>query len=399
MTDVSITELKNSIDKVGSLVHEVRKHADESAQNVKEDILNTIKADELKKELKEGLAEVAEMKAAMNAPKKEASEAESLEQKHVAAFDSFMRKGNEAEMIEIQKSLSEGIDSDGGYSVPAPLLALTNTRLFETSPMRQYANIVNISGDRYETVIDNAEAAASKVSEKGSRPETNTPTLGKKIIDAHEKYANPFATQTILDDSAFNLEQWLATKVADKIAREENQDFVSGTGNGEATGFTNSVVDRGALTVASSYSSSQVESFNSGSAGSFSADNLIQLIGKLKFEYRQNAIIAGSREAETDIALLKDGDNRYLFKYDDNGELKVRGIPFVVFNDMADPAADAYSIAVGDFRRAYTIVDRIGLRVLRDPFSNKPFVGFYSTKRTGGDVVNYEALKLLKLSA
>ena len=203
----------------------------------------------------------------------------------------------------------------------------------------------------------------------------------------------------ILDDSAFNLEQWLATKVADKIAREENQDFVSGTGNGEATGFTNSVVDRGALTVASSYSSSQVESFNSGSAGSFSADNLIQLIGKLKFEYRQNAIIAGSREAETDIALLKDGDNRYLFKYDDNGELKVRGIPFVVFNDMADPAADAYSIAVGDFRRAYTIVDRIGLRVLRDPFSNKPFVGFYSTKRTGGDVVNYEALKLLKLSA
>lgn len=391
-------ELKSKIDEVGKLVCDLRNKNDE----LKKDILDEISIENMKIEMKSVKEEVDIIKAAQNAPQAEETKQSDIESEYAVKFNQWFTKGKgEQELEALEKALSIGVDSEGGYSVPAAALNLIDTRIFETSPMEQYATVVNTNIDKYEYVIDNDEASVSNVSEKGARAETNTPTLDKKVISVHEKYANAFATQTILDDSAFNMEQWLSGKLASKFARDCNTDYIVGDGVAEANGFLNAghIVDRGALTTASSYSATNVESFKSGSAGSFSADNLISLIGKLKFEYRGNAIVAGSRETETDVALLKDGDNRYLFEYDQAGVLRVRGIPFVVFNDMPDPDTDTYSIAVGDFGAAYTIVKRKDMNILRDPYSNKPYIAYYATKRVGGDVVNYEAIKLLKLSS
>ncbi len=396
-------ELKKSIDEVGSTLAQLQKANDEKIADVKKDILNEIKVEKLREEFIEVKTNLDKLVAVQNAPKF-VNPTDEFNQKHFDAFKTWFTKGKgEVELAEIEKkSLSAGIDSDGGYTIPAPVLQLIKTRMFETSPMRQYANVVQTTSDRYEFVVDNARATISKTSEKGTRSETATPELGKKTILAHEKYANAYATQTILDDSAFNLETWLSDKLSEGFDLEENQDFVTGTGINEATGFVNStyIVDRGALTVASSFSSTQIESFKSSSAGAITADNLKLLIGKLKAKYRPNAIFACARETEAYLTTLISQDEQYLISLNPtNGLLQVRGIPVVIFEDMPAIATDAYSLALGDFKAGYTIVDKVGVRLLRDPYTSKPYVAFYATKRTGGDVVTHDAIKLLKLSA
>lgn len=315
-----------------------------------------------------------------------------------AAFDKFMRKGEERFGPDELKALSVGSDADGGYVVHPDMSGRIVAKVFETSPMRAYASVQTISTDALEGLFDLNEAAAGWVEETESRAETNTPEIGKWRIPVHELYAKPHATQKLLDDAEINMEAWLASKVADKFARTEANAFVNGSGVGQPRGF---------LTYADGTTlPGTIEQFDTGVNGAFAAapnggDVLIDALYGLKAQYRANATWFMNRATTKLTRKLKDSDGAYLWSpgIAAGQPASLLGYPVAAFEDMPDPATGSLSIAVGDMREAYQIVDRIGIRVLRDPYSSKPYVQFYTTKRVGGDVVNFEAIKLVNFKA
>lgn len=315
-----------------------------------------------------------------------------------AAFDTFLRKGEEVMGPDERKALSVGTDPDGGYVVNPDLSGRIVMKVFETSPMRAYASIQVISSDALEGLFDLNEASSGWVGETDSRPETNTPQLGKWRIPAHELYAKPKATQKLLDDASINMEAWLASKVAEKFSRDEANAFVVGNGVNKPRGF---------LTYSSGTTlPGTIERFDTGVNGAFAAapnggDVLINALYGLKQQYRANATWFMNRATLKLTRKLKDSDGAYLWSpgIAAGQPASLLGYPVASFEDMPDPATDSLSIAVGDMREAYQIVDRLGIRTLRDPYSAKPYVEFYTTKRVGGDVVNFEALKLIEFTA
>lgn len=315
-----------------------------------------------------------------------------------AAFDTFMRKGEEVMGPDERKALSVGTDPDGGYVVNPDLSGRIVMKVFESSPMRAYASVQVISSDALEGLFDLNEASSGWVGETDSRGETNTPQLGKWRIPAHELYAKPKATQKLLDDASINMEAWLASKVAEKFARDEANAFVVGTGSNKPRGF---------LTYSSGTTlPGTIERFDTGVNGAFAAapnggDVLINALYGLKQQYRANATWFMNRATLKLTRKLKDTDGAYLWSpgIAAGQPASLLGYPVASFEDMPDPATDSLSIAVGDMREAYQIVDRIGIRTLRDPYSAKPYVEFYTTKRVGGDVVNFEAIKLIEFTA
>jgi len=315
-----------------------------------------------------------------------------------AAFDTFLRKGEEVMGPDERKALSVGTDPDGGYVVNPDLSGRIVMKVFETSPMRAYASIQVISSDALEGLFDLNEASSGWVGETDSRPETNTPQLGKWRIPAHELYAKPKATQKLLDDASINMEAWLASKVAEKFSRDEANAFVVGNGVNKPRGF---------LTYSSGTTlPGTIERFDTGVNGAFAAapnggDVLINALYGLKQQYRANATWFMNRATLKLTRKLKDSDGAYLWSpgIAAGQPASLLGYPVASFEDMPDPATDSLSIAVGDMREAYQIVDRLGIRTLRDPYSAKPYVEFYTTKRVGGDVVNFEAIKLIEFTA
>lgn len=315
-----------------------------------------------------------------------------------AAFDTFLRKGEEVMGPDERKALSVGTDPDGGYVVNPDLSGRIVMKVFETSPMRAYASIQVISSDALEGLFDLNEASSGWVGETDSRPETNTPQLGKWRIPAHELYAKPKATQKLLDDASINMEAWLASKVSEKFARDEANAFVVGNGVNKPRGF---------LTFPSGTTlPGTIERFDTGVNGAFAAapnggDVLINALYGLKQQYRANATWFMNRATLKLTRKLKDSDGAYLWSpgIAAGQPASLLGYPVASFEDMPDPATDSLSIAVGDMREAYQIVDRLGIRTLRDPYSAKPYVEFYTTKRVGGDVVNFEAIKLIEFTA
>lgn len=314
------------------------------------------------------------------------------------AMSNYMRKGMDA-LSEIErKALSVGGDPQGGYVVNPDMSGQVVTQVFETSPMRAYASIQAISTNSLEGLFDLNEADAGWVGEAGARPETNTPNLGKWSIPVHELYANPRATQKILDDAEINMESWLAMKVADKFARTEAAAFVTGNGVEKPRGFLD-YADGTTLP-------GTIEQVDTGVNGAFAAapnggDALIDALYSLKAQYRANATWFMNRATTKLTRKLKDSDGAYLWSpgIAAGQPASLMGYPIAAFEDMPDPATGSLSIAVGDMRAAYQIVDRIGIRTLRDPFSAKPYVQFYTTKRVGGDVVGFEAIKLICFKA
>jgi HK97 family phage major capsid protein len=314
-----------------------------------------------------------------------------------SAFVHFLRKGEEIMGADERKALSVGTDPDGGYVVHPDLSGQIVTKVFETSPMRAYASIQVISTDALEGLFDLEEASSGWVGETDARSETGTPQLGKWRIPVHELYAKPKATQKILDDAEINLEAWLAGKVSEKFARDEAAAFVAGNGINKPRGFL-SYADGTTLP-------GTIERINTGANGAFAAapnggDALIDALYGLKAQYRANATWFMNRATTKLARKLKDSDGAYLWSpgIAAGQPATLLGYPVAAFEDMPDPTTGSLSIAVGDMRAAYQIVDRVGIRTLRDPFSAKPYVEFYTTKRVGGDVVNFEALKLIEFS-
>lgn len=315
-----------------------------------------------------------------------------------AAFDTFIRKGEEIMGADERKALSVGSDPDGGYVVNPDLSGRIVAKVFETSPMRAYASIQVISTDALEGLFDLNEASSGWVGETDSRAETNTPALGKWRIPVHELYAKPKATQKLLDDASINMEQWLAAKVSEKFARDEAAAFVNGNGVNKPRGF---------LTYASGTTlPGTIEQFPTGANGALAAapnggDALLDALYGLKAAYRANATWFMNRASTKLVRKAKDTDGSYIWQpgIATGQPATLFGYPVASFEDMPDPATGSLSIAVADMRSAYQVVDRIGIRTLRDPYSAKPYVEFYTTKRVGGDVVNFEAVKLVRLGS
>jgi HK97 family phage major capsid protein len=316
------------------------------------------------------------------------------------AFRNYLRKNNAGSDIEEIKALSAGSDPDGGYLVTPDISGRIVQLVNETSPMRQVANIVTIGTDRLEGTRDLDEVTTGWVAETDARTETDTPQIGQYAIPVHEQYAEPRATQRLLDDAMFNIEEWLAAKIADKFSRMENTAFVSGDGTGKPKGFLTY-----AAGVPDSTTFNVIEQVVSGAAGAFAASNpgdaLINLIYSLKGVYRSNAVFMMKRATLAEVRKLKDTDGNYIYNPDMQNKTggTLFGFPVVEVEDMPALAADSLSIAFGDFNAGYQIVDRQGLHILRDNLTAKPFVKFYTTKRVGGDVVNFEAIKLMKFAA
>jgi HK97 family phage major capsid protein len=276
------------------------------------------------------------------------------------------------------------------------------TKLYEQSIMRQIADVVTISTDKIEGIVDDDEADAGWVSELGSRSDSGTPQVRKYEIAAHEMYAMPKISQKLIDDASTDVEGWLAGKVADKFARVEGTAFWQGTGAGQPRGLAMYTT---AATADGSRAWGQFEHVKSGANGDFHTtqfDPLHDIQGAMKDHFLQNAQWVMRREVRTKARKLKESTtNRYLWEpgMQVGAPERLNGYPVRVDQYMPTLATDSLSLAFGDFRQAYTIVDRLGVRTLRDPFTAKPYVVFYSTKRTGGGAMNFEAVKFLKFSA
>ncbi len=317
-----------------------------------------------------------------------------------SAFRNYIRKNNAGSQIDEVKALSVGSDPDGGYTVTPDLSGRIAQLVRETSPMRQAANVVTIGTDALEGIHDLNEATSGWVSETEQRTETATPKIGEYRIPVHEQYAEPRATQKLLDDAVFNIEEWLAGKIAERMARMENEAFVNGNGVRKPRGFLTYAA--GTPTAGAFNTIEQIASgANGGFADEDAGDALINLVFSLKSGYRENASFMMKRATLADVRKLKDASGNYLWQPD--FQLKqggtLLGFDVVEAEDMPDIANGSLAIAFGDFKAGYQIVDRQGIRVLRDSFTAKPYVKFYTTKRVGGDVVNFEAIKLMRFSA
>ncbi|MBN9041228.1 MAG: capsid protein [Rhizobiales bacterium 62-47] len=320
---------------------------------------------------------------------------------HKSAFDSYVRGGEAGALRTLEtKAMSIGSNPDGGYLVPVELEREIGQRLAAISPIRAISSVREISGSVYKKPFMTAGPATGWVGETDARTQTTSATLDALSFPAMELYAMPAATATLLDDSAVNIDEWIAGEVELTFAVQEGAAFVNGDGSNKPKGFLQYT------TVANgSWSWGNLGYIASGAAGAFAASNpsdaLVDLIYALKAGYRQNGTFVMNRKTQAAIRKFKDTGGAYLWQppAQAGGRASLMTFPLIEAEDMPDVGANSLSIAFGDFRRGYLIVDRVGVRVLRDPYSAKPYVLFYTTKRVGGGVQDFDAIKLMKFAA
>lgn len=351
--------------------------------------------------------DISKVKTSMRRPAKGAMAFKDRDADDNGYKDAFMRyvtKGVEADIAAFQRKDMDVIaDQQGGLMVPVEMADRIVTRQFDTTPMRQLATVMNISTEAVEMLRDTNEPAAQWVSELGTRSDTDQGTIGRIRIPVHELYAQPKATQKLLDDAYINVEEWLTNRVANKFARSENTAFVSGDGIGQPRGFLSytaqAVTDTTRSWGVMEYVATGADSaFPTTSGG----DVLIDLMHRLRAGYLPKASWLFPRAVADLIRKFKENTtNAYIWQpgLQAGAPATLLGHPVVLAEDMPQISSGSFSVAFGNFEEGYTIVDRIGLRVLRDPYTAAPFVKFRCSKRTGGDVVNFEAIKLLKFSA
>lgn len=316
-------------------------------------------------------------------------------------FRQYVRRGIDAVSQDIRAAMTVGTDPEGGYLVPPDLTGRIATLLYETSPMRSVCSVSQTSRKEKKGRNDLDEAGGGWTGETTTPTETGSPKLGEWQIPIHDQFAEPRVTQDELDDADFDVDGWLTRKIADKLARLEATANVGGNGIAKPRGFTTY-----AAGVPSASAWNVIEQVNTGAAGAFAAapnggDVFLTTIGKLKVGYRARARFAMNRTTEAEARKLKDSNGAYIWQpgLQAGTPAQIAGHGTVLFEDMAAIAADSLSIALADFMEAYEIVDRKGLTLIRDNLTAKPWIKFYTTRRVGGDVVNFEAIKLIKFAA
>ena len=306
------------------------------------------------------------------------------------AFCQYLRKGMENELMQLNTKALSG-DDDAGYSVTSNMSEQIFDQLHFLSPIRKIANVIEIASDALELIEENSDVTAVWGQCKEEEIDKGAALLTKKTIVVHDLYAQPKASQKMLDDPRIDVESWLSNKLIDVFAKKENAAFITGDGKGKP---------RGLLTYEDGNSNGKIEQIKTESDGNITADKLIQLFFSLKEIYAPNAKFLASRDAIQAIRCLKNPNNdQYLWQPG-----LIAGYPNTLLGaeilqsaDMPNMTKNSLSVIFADFKHTYQVVDRQGIKILRDPYTHKPFIKFYTTKRVGGGVVNFEAIKILKL--
>jgi HK97 family phage major capsid protein len=308
-----------------------------------------------------------------------------------AAWQRYLRGGDESGLARLDtKSLNTGTDEQGGYVAPPELDRMIEARLRAASPMRAIATVRQTSASIYKKPVG-LGAAAAWAGETEARSQTSAPNLALLEFPAGELYAMPAATQTLLEDSYADIDEWLADEVEAAFSAQESAAFITGDGAGKPRGLLDYTI-----TPDASHQWGEIGSVTGDFTASDPADQLIDLIYAPKSQFRADGRFVMNRRTVSAVRKLKDSDGRYLWQPGTGGEAaNLLGYPVSEVEDMPDIGAGNAAIAFGDFRRGYLVVDRQGARVLRDPFSAKPYVLFYTTKRVGGGVQNFDAIKLM----
>jgi HK97 family phage major capsid protein len=314
------------------------------------------------------------------------------DREYTDAFRAHFKKG------DVSASLNKGTASEGGYLAPVEWDRTITDRLVQVSPMRSICAVQNISTAGFKKLFNNRGATSGWVGETASRTETATPTFGELTYTPGEIYANPSATQQMLDDAEVNLEAWLANEVMTEFAYQEGVAFLTGNGTNRPQGILNYVTGGSAATA---HPWGAIGVVNSGSAAALTADGLVNLVYALKSEFTGGARFIMNRDTQNQARLLKDGQGNYLWQptYVAGQPGSILGYPITEMPGMPNVEADETPVLFGNFAQGYLIIDRVGVRVLRDPFTNKPYVMFYTTKRVGGGLLNPDVIKALVVSA
>lgn len=322
-----------------------------------------------------------------------------------AAFDKWFRRGtgeNDLRELQVNAALTTQSDPDGGFLVPEQMEVGIDRVLGNVSVMRELSRVIPVSSDSYSKLVNLGGTGSGWVGEEDARPATGTPTLAELAINMGEIYANPSATQRMLDDSAVDIATWLAEEVSVEFAEQEGLAFISGSGTKRPKGFLSYTMVANA-----SYAWGKIGFVASGASGGFltpsttvsPADAFIDLYYALKSGYRNGASWLMSDATLGAVRKFKDGDGTPLWAPPTaETPSTILGKPVFTDDNMPEVAANAFPVAFGNWKRGYTIADRLGIRLLRDPYTNKPNVQFYTTKRVGGAVTNFEAIKVMKIS-
>lgn len=403
----AVADERATTDELKALVAQLRAKADErgdafKASGIDREAFGKIndRIDTLELELREAAKARRSGRSDDTSTQDMTEKAQALARSAVIAY---IRRGeqrltaDQRDALEKQeRALSVDSDPNGGYVVTPEQSARISTIVYETSPMRSVATVETISTDALEGLYDGDEAEAGWVGERQARPETDTPQLGKWRIPVHEIYAAPRATQKLLDDAYIDIEAWLARKVSERFSRMENTAFVLGDGVGKPRGFLTYPDGTGTAP------RGVIEQIPSLAAAGVAPEAIWNLVYGIKNAYRQGATWAMNRATIGAIRTIREGAGTGQFMWAPGfggTPSQLAGYPIAEFEDMPDATSGEVAAAFGNFRTAYTIVDRIGIRVLRDPYTAKPYVEFYTTKRVGGDVINYEAIKLMDIAA
>lgn len=350
---------------------------------------------ELRSDVDEVKARLDKVARAATRPAMAADPSTSAEVK--SFVNGYIRRGREVEM----KSLNLSSPDDGGYTVPKSIDAIIDSVLNEASPIRSVAQIVQTGTSGYRKLVATGGISSGWVSETAPRSETDTPVFAEISPPSGDLYANPAASQAMLDDAGFDVQSWLANEIGSEFARAEGSAFVTGSGNNQPEGF---------LTATKSVAEDSVRAFGtlqyigSGNATGFDSmpdAKLIDLVHTLKSGHRQGASFVMNSATLAAVRKLKTADGAFLWQPGmvDGQPDRLLGYPVIEAEDMPDIGGGEFPIAFGNFRHGYLIAEHSATSVLRDPYSNKPFVHFYATKRVGGQVLNSDAIKLLKIEA
>lgn len=376
----------------------VERRFDDVVQREQVDRINTTVG-----ELQAALDETNRTMAALRAGGGAGDAPSAAVREHREAFSRFFRRGVEAGLadLEVRAELTTQSDPDGGYTVPEEMASTIDRVLTTVSAMRQIARVMTISTGTYKKLVNLGGAGAGWVGEREARPGTATPALSELAFTVMELYANPAATQTLLDDSRLDIAAWLADEVSVTFAEMEGAAFISGSGVSQPRGLlaydtvANASYTWGKLGfVATGVAADISDATNNG------ADAMMDLVYSLRQGYRTGARFLMNRTLQSKLRKLKTIGDTETYLWQPSVQVgqpaTLLGYPITDDDNMPDVGAGAFPVAFGNFERGYLILDRFGIRVLRDPYTNKPYVHFYTTKRVGGGVQNFEAIKLLK---
>ncbi|MCR4158817.1 phage major capsid protein [Kerstersia gyiorum] len=386
------TEVKALVESLNKAFSDFKAEHTKQLEEVKkgnQDALQALKVERINDEIGQLQASVDELNLKLAAGQMGSGQ-KLADPEYTEAFQAHFRKG------VVQASMNKGAADEGGYLAPTEWDRTITDRLLQVSPIRSMAAHIRISGDGFTKYFNNRGTTSGWVGEAAARPETNTPTLGALTYKTGEIYANPAATQQMLDDSEINLESWLAGEVETEFSYQEGIAFLTGDGANKPNGLLTYVTGG---TNATKHPWGAIATVNSGAAAEITGDGLLDLIYALPSEYTQNATLCANRSSLGKLRKLKDGQGNYLWQpsFQAGQPATLSGQAVRELAGLPDIVAGSTPIVFGDFRRGYLVVDRAGIRVLRDPYTNKPFVHFYTTKRVGGGLLNPDVFKVLKI--